>query len=85
MVPWVEFGLDSGVTPRLQQGHLKVTGRSNQLQIGESSLFLLILLQFNSFEMAMVVGTNLDPSMKIYQNTPRGYRVNIRAGGVIPH
>ena len=34
----------------------------------------------------MVVETHLDPSMGIYQNTPRGcYMVNIRAGGVIPH
>ena len=33
----------------------------------------------------MVVETHLDPSMEIYQNTPRGYRVNTRAGGVIPH
>ena len=33
----------------------------------------------------MVVETHLDTSMEIYQNTPRGYRVNTRAGGVIPH
>ena len=33
----------------------------------------------------MVVETHLDPSMEINQNTPRGYRVNTRAGGVIPH
>ena len=33
----------------------------------------------------MVVETHLDASMEIYQNTPRGYRVNTRAGGVIPH
>ena len=33
----------------------------------------------------MVVETHLDPSTEIYQNTPRGYRVNTAAGGVIPH
>ena len=33
----------------------------------------------------MVVETHLDPSMEIYQYTPRGYRANTRAGGVIPH
>ena len=38
---------DMGVTLKSQKGHLKVTGKSNQLQIGENSLFLLVLLQFN--------------------------------------
>ena len=33
----------------------------------------------------MVVENHLDPSMEIYQNIPRGYRVNTRAGGVVPH
>ena len=33
----------------------------------------------------MVVETHIDPSMEIYQNTSRGYRVNAGAGGVIPH
>ena len=33
----------------------------------------------------MVVETHLDPSMEISPNTPRGNRVNIIAGGVIPH
>ena len=82
---WVGAGRDRGVTPRSQQGHLKVTGRSNQLQSGENSLFLLVLLKFNSLEMSMVVETHLDPSMEICQNTLRGYKVNIRVGGVIPH
>ena len=85
MVTWIGVGLDRGVTPRSQQGHIKVTGRSNQIQIGENSLFLLVLLQFNSLEMPMVVETYIDHSMEIYQKIPWGYRVNIRAGGVIPH
>ena len=63
MVTWV--GLDRGATLRSQKGHLKVTGRSNQLQIAENSLFLLVLLQFNSLEMTMVVETQLDPIMEI--------------------
>ena len=33
----------------------------------------------------MVVETRLDHSMKICRNTPRCYRVNIKAGGEIPH
>ena len=85
MVTWFGVGLDRGVTPRSKQGHLKVTGRSNQIQIGENSLFLLVLLHFNSLEMPMVVKTHIDHSMEIYQNIPWGYRDNIRAGGVIPH
>ena len=85
MVTWFGVGLDRGVTPRSQKGHLKVTERFKQLQIGENTLFLLVLLQFSSLEMSMGVETHQDPSMEIYQNTPRGYRVNIRAGGVIPH
>ena len=74
-------GLDRGVTPRSQQGNLKVTGRSNQIQIGKNSLFLLVLLQFNSLEMSMVVETHLYPRIEIYQNTPKGYRVATRLGG----
>ena len=70
MVTWFGVGLDKGGTPSSQQGHLKVTGRSNQIQIGENSLFLLVLLQFNSFEMPMVVETHIDHSMEIYQKTP---------------
>ena len=85
MVTRFGVGLDSGVTPRSQQGHLKVTGRSNQLQIGKNTHFFLASLQFNSLEMSMVVETHLDPSMEMYQNTPRGYMVNTGAGGVIPH
>ena len=69
MVTWFGVGLERGVTPRSQQGHLKVTGRSNQIQIGENSLFLLILLQFNSLEMPMVVETHIDHSMEKYQKT----------------
>ena len=84
METWFGVELDRGVTPRSQQGHLKVTGRSNQLKIGRISLFLLLLLQFNLLQMSMVVETHLHPSMEIYQNTPRGYRVNTRAGGIIP-
>ena len=85
MVTWFGVGLDRGVTPKSQQGYLKVTGRSNQIQIGENSLFLLVLLQFNSLELQMVIKTHIDHSMEIYQKTPLGYRVNIRAGGVIAH
>ena len=33
----------------------------------------------------MVVETHLDPSMEMYQNTSRGYRVNTGSGRVIPH
>ena len=65
MVTWFEVGIDGSVTPRSQQGHLKVTRRSNQLQIGESNLFLLVCIQFNSIETSMVVETHLDPSMEI--------------------
>ena len=65
MVPWFGVGHDRGVTPRSQQGHLKVTGRSHLLQIGENSLFLLVLLQFNLIKMSMAVETHLDPSMEI--------------------
>ena len=36
---WFSVGINSGVTPRSQQGHLKVTGRSNQLQVGKTTLF----------------------------------------------
>ena len=82
MVIWFGAGLHRDVTPRSQQGPLKVTGRSNQIQIGANSLFLLVLLQFNSLEMPMVVETHIDHSMEIYQKTPWGYRANIRA---IPH
>ena len=85
MVTWFWVGLEGGVTPRSQEGHLKVTCRFNQLQIGEDSLFLLVLLQFNSIEMSMVVETRLDSSMEIYQNTQKSNRVNIRARGIIPH
>ena len=65
MVTWFVVGLDRGVTLRSQQGHLKVTGRFNQLQIGKDSLFCLVLLQFSSLEMSMVVETHLDLSMEI--------------------
>ena len=65
MVTWFGVGLDRGFTPKSQHGHLKVTGRSNQLQIGKNSLFLLVLFQFNSHEMSMVVETHLDLSMEI--------------------
>ena len=82
---WIWVGLERGVTPRSQQGQLKVTCRFNQLQIGENSLFLLVLLQYNSIEMSMVVETRLDSSMEIYQNTQKSNRVNIRARGIIPH
>ena len=33
----------------------------------------------------MVVETHPDLRMQLYHNTPRGYRDNIRARGVIPH
>ena len=33
----------------------------------------------------MVVETHQDPRMELCHNTPRNYRGNIRAGGVIPH
>ena len=33
----------------------------------------------------MVVETHQDPRMELYNNIPRGYRGDIRAGGVIPH
>ena len=33
MVTWFGVELDKGVTPGSQQGHLKVTGRTNQLHI----------------------------------------------------
>ena len=78
---WASQGCYPKVITRSSQGHRKV----KQLKIGENSLFLLGLLQFNSLEMLMVVKTHLDPSMEIYQNTPRGHMVNIRARGVIPH
>ena len=86
MVTWFGVGIDRGVTPRSQQGHLKVTGRSNQIQKGENGLFLLVLLQFNSLEMSIVVETHINHSMEIYQNTPmRLQGPSMRAGGVIPH
>ena len=69
-MPWVGVGLDRGVTPRSYQGHFKVTRRSTQLKAGENSLFLLVLFQFSSLELSMVVDTHLDPSMEICQNTP---------------
>ena len=62
---WVGIGLHRGKSPRSCQGHLKVTERSNQLQIGENSLFLLVLLQFSSLEMSMVVEIHLDLSMEL--------------------
>ena len=55
MVTGVGAGFHRGI-------NLKVTGRSNQLQMGENNLFLLALLQFSSLEMSMVVETHLDPS-----------------------
>ena len=33
---WVGVGFDRVVTLRSYQGHLKVTGKSNQLKIGEN-------------------------------------------------
>ena len=65
LVTWFGVGLDRGVTPRSQQGHLKVTGSLNQLQIGKNSLFLSVLLQFNSLEISMVVETHLYLSMEM--------------------
>ena len=52
------------------KGHAKVISRSQEGQIssesiGENSLFLLVLLQFSSLEMCIVVGTHLDPSMEL--------------------
>ena len=85
MVTWVGVGLHWGVTRRSWQGHLKVTARSNQLKIGENNQFLLVLLQFSSLEMSMVVENPLDSSMEIWPKHPRGYSGNISAGGVIPH
>ena len=58
---------------------------SNQLQIGEYSSFLLVLFQFSSLVMSMVVETHLDPNMEIYQNIPISHMVDIRARGAIPY
>ena len=85
MVTWFGFWLYRGIIPRSCQGHIKVTGKSNQLIIGENCLFLLVLFQFSSLKMSRVVETQLDPSMEINQNTPISYRVNIRARGVLSH
>ena len=60
MVAWVEVGFYEGITPRSQhcqghdEGHPKVTARSNQIKTAKNSLFLLSLLQFCSLEMSMV-------------------------------
>ena len=43
----------------------KVTAMSYQLIIGENNQFLLVLLQFSSLEMSMVVENQLDSSMEI--------------------
>ena len=66
MVTWVGVGLHMGITPRSCQGDIKVTGKSNQLLIGENTLFLMVLFQFSSLEMSLVVEIHLDPSMDIY-------------------
>ena len=56
---WASRGYYHKVMTKSSQGH------RNQLQVGEHSLFLLVLLQFSSLEMSMVVETPLDPSMDI--------------------
>ena len=66
MVTWVGAGLHRGYYPKVMTGHHKVTGRSNNLQIGENSLFLCC---FNSAHLRCLwwlrVETDLDPSMEI--------------------
>ena len=78
------LGFTGSITPRSWQGHLNVTGRSNQLQIGENSLFLCC---FNSAHLRCLWWLRLTwtPAWKYNRSTPRGYRGNIRARGVIPH
>ena len=78
------LGLVMSFTGELPQGHSKVISMSQQGLISSKRFRVVFFLKLCSLEMSMMARSIPGPKHRPMQNTPSGYRYNIRVGWFSP-